>query len=86
MDVKESIDKVVSKAKDDKEYKEKLHKEPVKALEELLGVDLPDEQVKAVLDGVKSKIHLDKAGDIVEEVEEKVKDVVGGLFHKKEQE
>lgn len=85
MDIKETVDKVISKAKDDKEFKEKLHKEPVKALEELLGVNLPDEQVKAVLEGVKSNIHLDKAGDLVESVEDKIHDVVGNLFHKKDE-
>lgn len=85
MDIKETVDKVISRAKDDKEFKEKLHKEPVKALEELLGVNLPDEQVKAVLEGVKSNIHLDKAGDLLEAAEDKIHDVVGNLFHKKEE-
>ena len=48
---------------------EKFQKEPVKALEELLGVDLPDDQVQGVIDAVKAKISVDKLGGML-----------GGLF------
>lgn len=84
MDIKESIDKMVDKVKNDKEFKEKFKSEPIKALEEALGADLPDEHVKAVIEGVKAKVNLDKIGDVVEGVEEKVEGALGGLFHKKD--
>ena len=84
MDIKESIEKVVDKVKNDKEFKEKFKSAPIKALEDVLGVDLPDEQVKAVVEGVKAKVNLDKIGDVVEDVEEKMEGALGGLFHKKD--
>ena len=47
-------------------------KDPIKAIEKLIGVDLPDDQVKSIVDGVKAKISLDSIGD-----------TLGGLFGKK---
>ena len=55
MDIKEKIDKVVNKVKSDKNFKNKLMKDPVNALEEVLGVDLPNEQIDKIIDGVKAK-------------------------------
>jgi len=78
MDIKEKIDKVVDKVKSDKNFKNKLMKDPVKALEEVLGVDLPDEQIDKIVDGVKAKITKDKAEDLIENVGEKL----GGIFKK----
>ena len=35
-------------------------KEPVKVVEELIGMDLPDDQIEKVVDMVKAKIDMDK--------------------------
>lgn len=78
MDIKEKIDKVVDKIKDDKNFKNKLMKDPVHALEDVLGVDLPDEQIDKIIDGVKAKITKDKAEDLMENVGEKL----SGIFKK----
>ena len=32
-------------------------------MESVLGVDLPDDQIEKLVDGVKAKLNLDKAGD-----------------------
>ena len=64
MDIKEKINEVVEKVTSDKNLKAKFEKEPVKVIEELLGVDLPDEMVEKVIDGVKAKITLDSVSDI----------------------
>lgn len=72
MDIKKKIDEIVEKVKSDKEFAAKFAKEPVKALEGVLGIDLPDDQINGLIDGVKAKISLDKAGDML-----------GGLFGKK---
>ena len=69
MDIKAKIDEVVNKVKNDKGFADKFQKEPVKAVEEVLGVDLPDDQVKGIIDGVKAKVNL---GGIA--------DKIGGLF------
>ena len=65
MDIKAEINKIVDRIKNDDELLEKFKKDPVKAVESLLGVDLPDDIIEKVVDGVKAKITLDKAGDIL---------------------
>lgn len=69
MDIKAKIDEVVNKVKNDKGFAEKFQKEPIKAVEEVLGVDLPDDAVKNIIDGVKAKINIDD-----------IKGKIGGLF------
>lgn len=75
MDIKEKIEAVVKKLMADKNLMEKFEKNPVKVIEELLGVDLPDDLVNKIIEGVKAKISLDKVGDALE--------MLGGLFGKK---
>ena len=75
MDIKEKIEAVVKKLMADKNLMEKFEKNPVKVIEELLGVDLPDDLVNKIIAGVKAKINLDKVGDAL--------DMLGGLFGKK---
>ena len=62
MDMKKKIEEIVEKIKADKDFAAKFAKEPVKALESILGVDLPDDQINALIEGVKAKVSLDKAG------------------------
>lgn len=69
MDIKAKIDEVVNKVKNDKDFADKFQKEPIKAVEDVLGVDLPDDVIKNVIDGVKAKINVDG-----------IKDKLGGLF------
>lgn len=69
MDIKAKIDEIVNKVKNDKDFAEKFQKEPIKAVEDVLGVDLPDDQIQKVIDGVKAKVNL---GGIA--------DKIGGLF------
>lgn len=60
MDVKEQVTKAVEKLTKDKKLQEQFQKEPGKALESVLGVDLPDEIVDQVIQGVKAKLTADK--------------------------
>lgn len=64
MDIKEKINELVDKIKDDDNLKDQFAKEPVKTVEKLLGVDLPDDKLEAVVDGIKAKIKLDSVSDI----------------------
>lgn len=66
MDVKEQITKAVERITKDEKLKEQFQKEPVKALESVLGIDLPDEIVDQVVDGVKAKLTKDKIADSVD--------------------
>ena len=72
MDIKAKIDEVVNKIKNDKNFAEKFRKEPIKAVEEVLGVDLPDDVIKNVIVVVKGKINVDS-----------IKDKLGDLFGNK---
>ena len=51
MDIKKKIEELVEKIQSDKELQKQFQKEPVAALEKLLGVDLPDDQVQQLIDG-----------------------------------
>lgn len=64
MDIKSKIEELVEKIKSDKQLQSQFTKDPVAAIEKLIGIDLPDEQIKAIADGVKAKISLDKLGGL----------------------
>lgn len=61
--IKELIEKLQDKIEKDPSIKELFLKDPVAAVEKVLGVDLPDDLVDKVIDGVKAKIAGDKLGD-----------------------
>ena len=74
MDIKEQIKKAVDSITKDKKLQEQFQKEPVKALESILGVDLPDDVINQVIQGVKAKLTVDNVSDAV--------DALKGLFSK----
>ena len=63
IDIKEKIEELVEKIKSNPAMLKKFKENPVKVVEELVGIDLPDEMVEKVVDGVKAKITMDKVGD-----------------------
>ena len=65
MDIKEQIESIVEKLQKDKALQAQFKKDPVKAVEKLLGVDLPDDMVEKVVAGVKAKLSLDDESGIV---------------------
>jgi len=75
VDIREKIESIAKKLLSDKKLMEKFEKNPVKVIEELLGVDLPDDLVNQIIEGVKAKISLEKVGDAL--------GALGGLFGKK---
>lgn len=68
MDIKEQIEKVVEKVTKDEKFKEEFTKDPVKAVEGVLGVDLPDDVINKVIDGVKAKISGNKIAGAVDAI------------------
>ena len=96
-DIKEKIqdlvEEVVEKLKNDSSLLKLFKEEPIKALEKLIGKDLPDEQIEKVISLVKAKLLKDKIEDNADELKDKAEDVVddvkdvlnglGGLFGKK---
>ncbi len=62
-EIKDKVEEVVAKIQNDDKLLEQFKKEPVKTVEELAGVDLPDDQLQKVVDGIKAKVALDDIGD-----------------------
>jgi len=60
MDIKAKIEEIVNKLKSDKNLMNKFNTNPVGVVEELIGIDLPDDQINGVVDGIKAKLNLDK--------------------------
>ncbi len=68
MDVKAKINEIVEKVKKDPKLMENFKKDPVKTVESLIGVDLPDDITEQIVSGVKGKISLDKASDLIDKL------------------
>lgn len=66
MDIKEKINQVVEKITKDKTLQELFKKDPVKAVESVLGIDLPDDITAKIVEGVKGKISVDKISKTVD--------------------
>ncbi len=79
MDIKAKITELVEKIKKDDDLLESFKKDPIKTVEKLLGVDLPDDQLEKLVDGIKAKISLDDIGEKLGGLGDKL----GGLFGKK---
>lgn len=75
MDIKKMIEEVVERIQKNPDLLKKFNEEPVPVLEKILGVDLPDDQLEKLIDGIKAKITLDKVGDVL--------GGLGSLFGKK---
>lgn len=58
--MKEKIEKVLEKIKNDKDFMSKFKKDPIKAVEEVIGIDLPEDQINTIIETVKAKIKLDE--------------------------
>ena len=71
MDIKQTIEDITKKVTSDKNIAEKFQKNPIKTIEELVGIDLPDDQINQIITAVKAKLNLDKESDLL-----------GGLFGK----
>ncbi len=75
-EIKELIEKAIDKLKDDDNLMENFKKDPIKVVEKLLNVDLPDDKLEAIVDGIKAKLQIDDIADVLGKL--------GGLFGKKD--
>ena len=66
MDIKEQIEKMVEKVQKDDVLRAQFKKDPIKAVEKVLGVDLPDDVIEKIVAGVKAKISIDKVSDVAD--------------------
>ena len=72
MDIKAKAAELVEKIKEDPSLLGEFRENPVKVVESIIGMDLPDDQILQLAELIKAKIDLDKVGSLL-----------GGLFGKK---
>ena len=78
-ELKEKIEAIVKKLTENKELMQDFKTNPIKTVEKLLGIDLPDETIEKIVDGVKAKITMDKIDDLTDG---KLGDALGGMLKK----
>ncbi len=84
-EIKELIEKAIDKLKGDDNLLENFKKDPIKVVEKLLNVDLPDEKLEAIVEGIKAKLAIDDIGDVADKLGlDDVLGKLGGLFGKKD--
>jgi hypothetical protein len=74
MELKEYVQRVVKKLLSDDKLMDKFEKNPAAVIEDVLGVDVPNELVNEILKLVKAQLTAEKVGNALE--------VLGGLFKK----
>lgn len=60
--IKKQVEDVVKKIQSDDKLLDEFKKEPIKTVEKLTGIDLPDDQLQKLVDGVKAKLTIDDIG------------------------
>lgn len=83
--IKEFVESAEAKIKADPNLMAEFKADPVKTVEKVLGVDLPDEQIKGVAEMLKAKMSggAEGIGDVLKDVAGKAEGLLGGLLHKK---
>ena len=76
--LKKMAEELVEKIQKNPKLLTKFKTDPISVIEELMGIDLPNDQIEQVAKLVKAKIDLDKVGDLLEGL-----GGLGGLFGKK---
>ena len=71
MDIRKNVEELVEKIKKNPKMLADFKENPVPVVEALVGMDLPDDQIKQLAELVKAKMDLDKVGNLL-----------GGLFKK----
>ena len=64
MDIKAKIEELAAKLQKDPALLQSFQKDPVKTLERLTGVDLPEEQLQPLVTGIKAKLAASGLGEI----------------------
>ena len=63
IDIKAKIEELAAKLQKDPALLQRFQSDPVKTLEQLAGVDLPDEQLQPLVAGVKARLAASGLGD-----------------------
>lgn len=65
-DVKTKVEEAVKKLQEDPALLGSFQKDPIKVIEKLFNVDLPDEQLQPVIAGIKAKLAASDLGGKLE--------------------
>ena len=83
-ELKEKIEEIVKKLTENKDLLDDFKKNPIKVVEKLIGIDLPDEKLEAIVEGIKAKLAIYDIGDVADKLGlDDVLGKLGGLFGKK---
>jgi phenylalanyl-tRNA synthetase beta subunit len=58
-EIKKKVEEIVNKVKNDGDFANKFKSNPVEAVESVIGMDLPDDQINNVVEMVKAKVNVD---------------------------
>ena len=72
MDIRTKAAELVEQIRNNPALLKEFRENPVKVVETLIGMDLPDDQINQLAELIKARIDLDKVGSLL-----------GGLFGKK---
>ncbi len=78
MDIQKLVADILEKLANNKDLRKAFDTDPVKLLEKTFNVDLPDDQINAVIDLIKAKLDIDDLSDVAG----KVLGGLSGLFGK----
>lgn len=67
INVKEIITETAEKLLKDENLRKQFMDDPVEALEKLLNIDLPNELLDPVVEGIKAKLTVDTVQDVLED-------------------
>lgn len=79
MDIQKIISEVLEQLSKNEDLRKAFDVDPVKTLEKVFKIDLPDDQINAVIKAIKAKLDIDDVADMAG----KVLGGLGGLFGKK---
>lgn len=81
-EIKDKIEEVAGKIKADETIANRFASDPVSVVEELIGIDLPNDKIDEVVDAIKAKVDIDGILDKLGGAENVI-GKLGGLFGKK---
>lgn len=66
LDIKGKIEELAKKIQGDPAMLKSFQSDPIKTIEKLIGVDLPDDKLQPIVAGVKTKLASAKLGDALD--------------------
>ncbi|MBQ4050079.1 MAG: hypothetical protein IJD13_00475 [Oscillospiraceae bacterium] len=63
--IKEKIEEILEKFAKDEDLRKDFKKDPIATVEKLIGIDLPNDQIEAVVDAIKAKMTAETAASLL---------------------